>query len=237
MRLFRWVGDALLLLTIPWLLTGRPLRAEILIHFDQDVYFVTGPGDTIEARISLDADPATDRDDGLMRGLFSFGAATDFDATKAQVGSVADIAAAARLDFFGFAAGSFESVAAGFAGVKGNIDQLVNPLVPYGGTLLAKITFTNLATGPDSYPLGLDFFNTLGANEQLFLDGTGTVLDPQIRFRSARVVVIPEPTAGALWLLAAVACACWSRSGALAVGCAERQLRAPLPEVTECSRL
>ena len=208
--------DALLLIAVTWFLPGRSLLAEITVRFDQDVYFVTGPGDTIDAMILLDADPTADGDQPLTEGLFSFGVATSFDATKAQVSSDADITAAAPLDFFGFAGGAFESVAAGFAGVKGNIDQTVNPLVPYGASLLAQITITNLASAPDSYPLGLDFFNTLGANEQIFIDGTGAVLDDQIHFRTARVVVIPEPATGTLWMIATLALLSYRRSLSIA---------------------
>ena len=41
--------------------------------------------------------------------------------------------------------------------------------------------------GSDSYPLRLDFFNTLGPTEQIFVDGQGNVLDPQIAFGEALV--------------------------------------------------
>ena len=65
-----------------------------------------------------------------------------------------------------------------------------------------QITLTNLAVGPDSYPLRLEFFRTVGPNEQFFLDGAGAVLDGQIEFGEALVVVIPEPSAGALIAIA-----------------------------------
>ena len=93
----------------------------------------------------------------------------------------------------------------GFAGVKGNIDQNLNPLVPYESPLLATMVITNLASAPDSYPLQLDFFETLGANEQFYVDGAGTVLDDLIQFGSARVVVIPEPPSYALLIIAILA--------------------------------
>jgi hypothetical protein len=211
MRIFHLLRAALLVVTVGALLTGRPVLAEILVHFDQDVYYVNGPGDTVDAMILLDADAATEGDDPLAEGLFSFGVATTFNGIKAQVSSDSDISAAAELDFFGFASGAFASVTPGFAGVKGNIDQTANPLIPYGAPLLAKIQFTNLASAADSYPLQLDFFETLGVNEQLFIDGAGTVLDDQIRFRSARVVVVPEPTSYALLMVAMLVFMCRAR--------------------------
>lgn len=229
MRVFLSLGNALLLASLGLFFSSRALLAEIVVHFDQDVYFVTGPGETIDTKILIDTDAKRPGDQPPVEGLFSFGVASSFNASKASVGSVADVAAAAPLDFFGFGAGAFESVAAGFAGVKGNIDQLVNPLVPYRAPLLAEITFTNLAAGPDSYPLGLDFFNTLGENEQLFVDGTGAALDPQIQFRPARVVVIPEPATGALCLIAVLAFACGSKSIARAARRGERHIGSRLP--------
>jgi hypothetical protein len=58
---------------------------------------------------------------------------------------------------------------------------------------LATIQLTNLASGPDSYPLDLEFFRTVGAAEQFFLDGNGNVLDLDLEFVDGLVIVIPEP--------------------------------------------
>jgi hypothetical protein len=65
--------------------------------------------------------------------------------------------------------------------------------------LLADLSLTNLASGPGTYPLQLGLFNTLGSNEQIFLDGNGQALDGQISFGAARVVVggaLPQLQAG-----------------------------------------
>lgn len=213
-----------------WLGVAVSRAAPYLVHFDQDLYVVNAPGDTFVARILIDADSATPRDEPVPNGLFSFGVRSTFDSAKAQVASPAEVDPVPPLDFFGFGPGAFEQVAAGLAGVKGNIDQFGNPLQPYGGTLLAEVTFTNLASAVDNYPLDLDFFRTVGPNEQLFLDGQGIVLDPGVMFRGARVLVVPEPQSG---LLAIVAI------GSLAVGFRRargwRRARRPEPLNTDRS--
>jgi hypothetical protein len=64
-------------------------------------------------------------------------------------------------------------------------------------------TFTLGFNQPGSYPLNLDFFNTFGPSEDIFVTGSGTVLDPQITFGSTLLqVVIPEPQLAALLCLA-----------------------------------
>jgi hypothetical protein len=138
-------------------------------------------------------------------GLFSYGVDVTFDSAKAQIGGVANINPAPALDFFGFAPGAFEQAQPGFAGVKGNVNTQGN-VVPYLSPLLAQITLTNLASAVDSYPLDLDFFRTVGPNEQLFLDGGGNVLDPILTFRPARVLVIPEPSTVVLLFTGLLCC-------------------------------
>jgi len=177
-----------------WQLHTSPCVADILVQFDQPEYTVTGPGQSFQAQILIDADTSRDGLQPIPGGLFSFGTLVSFDATKAVVGSVNDIDTVAALSFFGFAAGAFEQVAPGSAGTKGNINQFPNPQVPYSGTLLATITITNLAAPIDQYPLNLDFFNTLGANENIFVDGPGNTLDLDITFIPSLVRVIPEPS-------------------------------------------
>lgn len=184
----------------------------ITVHFDQDVYYVSGPGEVFPVQILIDGNDRTHADDPIPEGLYSFATSVLFNPAKATTTGLADVAAAAALDNFGFFPGALEQVAAGRASTKGNIDQLVDPLDPYDGTLLATIQLTNLASAPDEYPLTLDFFNTLGPTEQMFLDGEGNVLDLAIQFGTAKVVVVPEPQSLVLaamgmlswgWLIAA----------------------------------
>jgi hypothetical protein len=170
--------------------------AAISVHFDRDVYIVSGPNQQITAHISIDANPATPMDDAVVDGLFSMSLGLTYPNAKASVSAASDIGVPAELEFFGFAPGVFQQLLPGAAGVKGNVDQNATPLAPYHQTRLATFTITNLATAQDSYPLGLNFFNTVGPNEQFYLNGMGAVLDPQITFGSARVVVVPEPGAG-----------------------------------------
>lgn len=183
-------------------LSAARLPAELLVTFDQPKYFVNGPGDQVEVSVLIDGLDSTPEFDPVRRGLYSFAVRTTFDGGKAKLDTADDIDPVAELTYLGFNAGAFEALGLGFAGVKGNIRQQTSPLEPYGGSLLAKITLTNLATGPDSYPLRLEFFRTVGPDEQFFLDGAGTVLDADIEFGQAEIVVIPEPPTMVLVLFA-----------------------------------
>ncbi|MFO0897070.1 MAG: PEP-CTERM sorting domain-containing protein [Pirellulales bacterium] len=184
-------------------LSATRLPAELLVAFDQPKYFVNGPGDQVEVSVLIDGLDSTPALDPVHGGLFSFAVRATFDSGKAKLDTADDIDPVAELTYFGFSAGAFEALGPGFAAVKGNIRQQTSPLEPYVGSLLAKITLTNLAAGPDAYPLRLEFFRTVGPNEQFFLDGAGSVLDPDIEFVASEIVVVPEPPTVVLLLLAA----------------------------------
>ena len=175
--------------------------ATITVHFDQDVYLVNGPGDIVTARVLIYWYANRPGGTPVRGGLFSFGVLMSYRTAKAELTSAAQVLAPTELEHFGFDAAAFRQVAAGEAGVKGNVDSTLSPIVPYADPWLATFQLTNLATGPDSYPLGLDFFRTVGINEQIFLDGNGGALDTSIVFRPARVVVVPEPRALVIWPL------------------------------------
>jgi hypothetical protein len=185
--------------------SGESWAATITVHFDKDVYVVAGPGEQFDALLLIDADPAREEDQPIPGGLYSYSAKTTFDPAKADVGSAADVTVPSEMDFFGLAGPAFLQVDSGLVGVKANVDEFNNPLLGYHGTLLATVRFTNLAIGPDSYPLDLDFFQTVGGNEQHFIDIEGTLLDPEIMFVPSLVVVIPEPATatlvGVMWIL------------------------------------
>lgn len=184
-----------LLLTFGMIGFHRTTTAEVLVRFDQEEYVVFHPGDAFTADIIIvDLDNGTANESGIDGGLSSFGTQATFDAAKAKVDSTSDIVTVADLSFFGLAGGAFEQVGPGLAATKGNIDPNVFPQVPYGGLLLATITFENLASGPTVYPLALDFFNTLGPTEQIFVNGNGVSLDGVITFAPSRVRVVPEPS-------------------------------------------
>jgi hypothetical protein len=172
---------------------GGPVFAAIRVDFDQDEYIVFSPGDTITARVLMDADDSTDELDPLPNGLFSFGAQVTFDPTKASIGGLADIQITPALDHFGFSAGGFKETGAGLAAAKGNVDSNSLPIEPFDETLLMTLTLTNQASAVDAYTLSLDFFRTLPPSEDLFVDAMLNKLDSQVTFGSARVRVIPEP--------------------------------------------
>ncbi len=202
MQALRHRSCAVVVTVISLLIPAGLAPAAITVHFDKDLYIVNGPGESFQAQILIDGLAATEGDDPVRGGLFSSAVAMSFNSAKAKLDGPSDILVPAELDFFGFPAGpAYRDVSAGFAGVKGNIDQNDNPLVPYTAPLLASLKVTNLASAPDNYPLELDFFRTLGPNEQFFLNGLGDVLDPNIQFRPARVLIVPEPTSAVLALV------------------------------------
>lgn len=112
-----------------------------------------------------------------------------------------------ELDFNGVA-GPGASIGGGadFIGVKGTVNLSVSPIELYDGSVLAEFQFR--FTQPGTYSLTLDFFNTLGPTEDIFVNQDGVAIDDQIEFSSGLVqVVIPEPriatllVAGIGWLL------------------------------------
>lgn len=194
-----------------------PVVAETRVFFDKDEYVVSSVGEMFEVQILIDADDATSQIEPVRTGLFSFGAEVSYESTKAQVVGSSALETASPLDFFQFVPGALTEVDAGRAASKGNIDQVPEPVVPYTGSLLMKLTMTNLASPTDLYPLELDFFRTLGDTEQIFLNGAGGVLDDDIVFGRAWVRVVPEPTAAVLSLLAVLPLA-WQRRRATRAG-------------------
>ncbi len=164
-------------------------HAEILVRFDRDKYFVRGQESEVPIRVLIDADNETRPIEKLAAGLFSFGVRVGFNGDQARFFNLDDLQAAPPLDFFEFSPGAFEQTGPGFGGIKGNIDQAASPLDPYGGIVLGEFSLTNLAPRPAAYSLTLDFFETLPATEQIFLDGNGVVLDDQIVFGTASVIV------------------------------------------------
>jgi hypothetical protein len=167
------------------------------VIFDRSVYQVA-PGETFDVQVLLDADLSTPEAEGLANGLFSYSWTASFDAAKASVDS---ITVPSQLDYFGFANGASITSEPGLIGAEGNIDQVA--LEPYDGGLLATISLTNLAPVPDEYVLALNLASHL-PKEELFLDGKGNVLDEELFFGTARVIVaVPEPASVSLMLCGA----------------------------------
>jgi hypothetical protein len=162
------------------------------VLFDQSVYQVA-PGETFAIQVLIDGELGTPEADPVSAGLFSYGWQVTFDSTKATVDNV-DVPDA--LDFFAFAPGASIVTDPGLIAAEGNVDQVA--FDPYEGSLLATITLVNTAPVPEEYLLTLSLAPHF-PGEELFLDGKGIVLDDNLVFGTARVIVaIPEPASGAL---------------------------------------
>jgi hypothetical protein len=177
------------------------------VVFDRSVYQVA-PGETFDIQVLLDGDLSTPEADALASGLFSYSWQMTFESANASVDT---ILVPPELDYFAFLDGASIKTFADVAAVEGNINQVT--LEPYEGSLLATISLTNLAPVPTEYDLTLSLAPHL-PKEQLFLDGEGNVLDDDLFFGAARVVVaIPEPGTVTLALVSACAAGfvCWRK--------------------------
>lgn len=184
-------------------------HSAVTMEFERETYFVE-PGKSFEVRVFLDGDGNTPGLQKLPEGLFSFGVRVDFDPNAVSLSDVAGIQVPSALDFNGFSSGAARATGQGFAGAKGNIDQSL--FRPYADSLLATFQFRDLG-GDKPYRLDLKIFRTLGDSEQVFLDGSGAVLDRDVVLSSAQVTAVPEPVNGALLLtgLASLVVSAWHR--------------------------
>jgi len=171
--------------------------AGVSIRTELDRYEIR-PGEEFDIRVFLDANDGAGGVQKLLNGLYSYGVKLEFDPTKLMVSGLDAIRVPAGLNFNGFSAGAARQMGSGYAAVKGNIDQ--SAFVPYADTLLATFHVKDLSGG-GQYQVSLRPHRTLGASEQLFLDGFGDVLDGSAAFGSAQILAVPEPSA-ALMLLA-----------------------------------
>jgi hypothetical protein len=170
-------------------------QTNVPVGFDRDRYDIF-PGETFEVEIRLLAT--------VTNGLSSFGVRVTGPATNASVLTPAAIGVAAELDHDGaHGPGAVRSVSNAIAAVKGTVNFYTATPVPFQGDALARFAVTDAGNSP--YTLGLDFFNTLGPTEQIFVDGLGTVLDPFVTFGSAFInyrpnVTITAPSNGSTFL-------------------------------------
>lgn len=171
-------------------------QAAIRIHTELDRYEVM-PGGVFDIQVYLDADDSLPGDQALLDGLFSYGVRLDFDPGKLALAGPGAIRVPDALNFSGFSAGASQQVGAGFAGVKGNIDQML--LVPYEQSLIASFRVQDISGG-GTYEVALSPHRTLGPSEQLFVDGMGQVLDAQMQFATAQIVAVPEPSMVSMFL-------------------------------------
>lgn len=179
----------LAILLLFWAVRLADAQSAFTVGFDKQRYDVL-PGETIPLNIVIDPAPGA--------GLFSYGLELLFDPASGLVASEDAISVPAGLNFNGpKGPGALKAVGAGFAGVKGTVDFFAEPSPPYLGSSVATFNFTDNAPSPT--PLRLDLFLTLGANESVFVDGLGNVLDDKITFGSATInrrpsVTITSPT-------------------------------------------
>lgn len=156
---------------------GFAASAAVAVQFDQGRYFIA-PGDTFPVTVRV----------GLAAGqtLSSFGVRLSFDPEMAAVMGATAVEVSPDLAFDGPRTdAAVVAVGRGFAAAKGTIRFI-------GGegrfpTNQMLVTFLLQDLGQGNYPLHLDFFNTLGPTEQIFIDGFGNVLDSDIAFGTAEV--------------------------------------------------
>jgi hypothetical protein len=150
------------------------------------------------ARLSVSIDYGA----GGTPGLFSYGISVLGDWQSLGIIPLG-VEVPPPLDFNGIAGpGAFIGQDATFIGAKGTVDLSRNPIEMYQGTVLAEFQFR--FTQPGIYDLSLDFFNTLGPTEQIFVNQDGMPIDNQIQFRPGQIqVVVPEPGSTLLLLAGA----------------------------------
>jgi len=128
-------------------------------------------------------------------GLFSYGLRLRIDPAAVVASASEPVQLPPALNHNGVAgAGAVQMIGSDWVGVKGTVDITALPIEFYGEAILATFLLTDQSgIVGGSYELRLDFFNTLGPTESIFVDGEGNTLDDRITFGSAIVNIIPEP--------------------------------------------
>jgi hypothetical protein len=183
----------LLVLVAALLWPATAAMAAPLVGFDQPL-FLALPGEDFQVQVLLDMDDTTAGLQGAEGGLISMGVRLDFDNTAIRVD---DIVLPAALDPQGPDALPALQIIAndeGYALVQASVG-LLDP--PYAQPLLVSFSLHRLSAEDTMLTLGL---GQLLPNESLFITGELAVLDDDLTFGSAQVVV-PEPaTLGTLGL-------------------------------------
>lgn len=177
-------------------------HAGMMVRFDQERYLVP-KGSTFTVHVILDADDQTPGDQNLPDGLFSMAFKVTVEGAKAQVDGV-QLPGALNDDGTGRPA-KIET------GRDGGVHFLkVRAAAPFSVSefykgedndrgqrwmRLATVHLTDLAQ--ETYTLGLSLLQS-GAQDQVFIDGQGNVLDGELVFQSAQVEVVPVPEPASL---------------------------------------
>jgi hypothetical protein len=192
------VGILLFSLAMPGMAHGQGF----IVGFTQSVYEVEA-GRLVTVPVEFKST--------LPVGIFSYGIRFLHDPADAPFLSDLAVQVPVELDFDGVnGSGAAKYFGPAWGGVKGTVDFDANPIQYYTGTLLAVFQWT--PAKPGTFALTLEILRTLGPTEQVFVAGDGSVLDSQLQFGSAHVIVIPEPSPLLLLGLGAVAIVCRVRN-------------------------
>jgi hypothetical protein len=152
------------------------------VKFDRASYAIS-VNSTLSASVVIDPVPS--------QKLFSYGLLVQITGTNGIVG-VASLTPVGGYDFNGpNGARALVGTAVGTAGVKGTADFFNNTLPSLSGGIIATLNLQGLPAG--AYTLTLYPYQTLGADEQLFVNGDLTVSDPVITYGSASLIVAEVP--------------------------------------------
>lgn len=194
---------------------GGAAHAGVMLHFDKDNYeLILGDPvrQTAQVHVLLDADDSTPEDQVLPHGLFAMAFQVNFDPTKVQV-ALDRTGLPSALDDDGTGRPPTIEIGSDFLRVRAALKSTIfDPEFFKGEDMngrqvmrLATLTVTGLDLGDLNLSLGL--FKR-GPTDQVFIDGSGEVLDGNFSFRSASVQVnpIPEPLTGAVLAVGGLAC-------------------------------
>ena len=190
--------------------TVSPIHGELLLRFNADEYQLSS-GEIQNVRVMLDSPDPTELAELTNRGLFSMAFQVTFDPSKAAVAAAGtpaeSIGLPDDLNDDGTGRPPLIEVAPGRVRIRAALATIAPDV--YRGEdrgqgvelWLASIPIT--ALGDEPFTLNLELLRS-GPNDQVFIDGLGNVLDEELVFGSAQVVV-PEPSTAVVLGLLSVA--------------------------------
>ncbi len=182
------------------LMLAGSVRADMIIHFDQDVYNVL-LGDSVWVEIVLDANDLIPGDQVLPEGLFSSAIEIGFNPQIAVLASNNGVELPNALNSNGIGGSPvFGLEDSGYARASGLVDFVqLNVYHGQNGRMwLVRFQLTGLEVGQTQLDLGL--WKPL-SNGSVLVNGIGQPLDdaPGLSFAPATLnVVVPEPSSVAL---------------------------------------
>lgn len=179
-------------------------QAEVFIGFDQDEYTLQSQGERLEVQIVLDGEdtvedrqkPGDRRWDGLPHGLFSLALAVRIEGARGRVAGVQDVVLPEPISDDGTGRPANILIQDGAVSIRAALKTTATDY--YHDNLLATLYLTDLPSQDEPYTLSLHLLRS-SPREQVFIDGSGDVLDERLRFGTAQVV-IPEPVSAASWV-------------------------------------